>query len=198
MDSCGNNRGVTSEWMNSHPRDRLRLRGPISSRSKIISTIDQALSSNAALLTRKQRIPLLFEDNCLHSQFMPFPLPESTVTVGDFGGAEENREFSAAMRRSGRERGAGSGTVALRYLVALVANGLGDSLRVVLVSGEKLLRADWATAVEALGRHVFLVNQYGPTECTMTSTYYRIENPPLPTHHPHWPAHSQRRALYPR
>ena len=53
------------------------------------------------------------------------------------------------------------------------------SLRVVLVSGEKLLRADWASAVEALGRHVLLVNHYGPTECTMTSTYYRIENPPF-------------------
>jgi amino acid adenylation domain-containing protein len=55
------------------------------------------------------------------------------------------------------------------------------SLRLMLVSGEKFLRADWASAVEALGRHVLLVNQYGPTECTMTSTYYRIENPPFLT-----------------
>ena len=53
------------------------------------------------------------------------------------------------------------------------------SLRVVLVSGEKLLCADWASAAEALGRHFLLVNHYGPTECTMTSTYYRIENPPF-------------------
>jgi acyl-coenzyme A synthetase/AMP-(fatty) acid ligase/acyl carrier protein len=53
------------------------------------------------------------------------------------------------------------------------------SLRLVLVSGEKLLRADWARAAKALGRHVLVVNQYGPTECTMTSTYYPIENPPF-------------------
>ncbi len=52
-------------------------------------------------------------------------------------------------------------------------------LRLVLVSGEKLLRADWVSAVETLGRDVLLVNQYGPTECTMTSMYYRIENPPF-------------------
>ena len=29
-----------------------------------------------------------------------------------------------------------------------------------------------------LGRHVLLVNQYGPTECTLTSTYYCIRIPP--------------------
>lgn len=69
----------------------------------------------------------------------------------------------------------------LEALVSAAANASAKvpSLRLVLVSGEKFLRADWESAAKAFGKKVLLVNQYGPSECTMTSTYYRVEDPPL-------------------
>ena len=50
-----------------------------------------------------------------------------------------------------------------------------DSLRLILVSGE-VLTTKLAHKVMAVFDHALLVNQYGPTECTMTSTYYPVEN----------------------
>jgi amino acid adenylation domain-containing protein len=49
-----------------------------------------------------------------------------------------------------------------------------DSLRLMLVSGESLLWAERERARLALGETVRMVNQYGPTECTLTSTTYPI------------------------
>ncbi|MEV4345971.1 amino acid adenylation domain-containing protein [Actinoplanes sp. NPDC049596] len=46
-------------------------------------------------------------------------------------------------------------------------------LRLILSSGEELPVAV-AAAVAALGDHVEVVNQYGPTECTMTTTFHRF------------------------
>ena len=50
-----------------------------------------------------------------------------------------------------------------------------DSVRLILVSGEALQLSAHAKAKEVFGRDVFLVNQYGPTECTMTSTYWPVQ-----------------------
>ncbi len=48
-----------------------------------------------------------------------------------------------------------------------------SSLRLILASGERLLAEDCARARRAFGPGVLVVNQYGPTECTMTSGYHR-------------------------
>ena len=47
------------------------------------------------------------------------------------------------------------------------------TLRTVLCSGEALRRADCAQTWATFGAQVTIVNQYGPTEGTLTSTYYR-------------------------
>jgi amino acid adenylation domain-containing protein len=49
-----------------------------------------------------------------------------------------------------------------------------DSLRLILVSGEALSGSSCRRAQEAFGRHVQIVNQYGPTETTMTCSYHRV------------------------
>ncbi len=48
-----------------------------------------------------------------------------------------------------------------------------SALRLILASGERLYRADCARARQVFGAGVEVVNQYGPTECTMTSSYHR-------------------------
>ncbi len=49
------------------------------------------------------------------------------------------------------------------------------SLRLLMSCGEMLTSADWHFVREAFGEAVLVANQYGPTECTMVSTCYRIE-----------------------
>ena len=54
-------------------------------------------------------------------------------------------------------------------------------LRLVLVSGESLDGAICAAVWRTLGAQVRLVNQYGPSECTMTSTWFEVSpDSPLP------------------
>jgi pristinamycin I synthase-3/4 len=48
------------------------------------------------------------------------------------------------------------------------------SVRLVLCSGEALFGTDCARARAAFGPRVQVVNQYGPTECTMTAGYYFV------------------------
>ncbi|MFD2168562.1 amino acid adenylation domain-containing protein [Tumebacillus lipolyticus] len=50
-----------------------------------------------------------------------------------------------------------------------------ESVRLVLTSGEVLYRSVVEQARAAFHRDVVIVNQYGPTECTMTSTYRQLE-----------------------
>jgi pristinamycin I synthase-3/4 len=47
-------------------------------------------------------------------------------------------------------------------------------LRLVLCSGEKLTFAHCAAARQAFGERLSVVNLYGPTECTMTQSSYRV------------------------
>lgn len=48
-------------------------------------------------------------------------------------------------------------------------------LRLVLCSGERLYHRDVADATALFGPQVRVVNQYGPTECTMTTTFHVAE-----------------------
>jgi amino acid adenylation domain-containing protein len=50
-------------------------------------------------------------------------------------------------------------------------------LRLVLISGEPLLPADCVRARQVFGDGVLVVNQYGPTECTMTTTWLPVVGP---------------------
>jgi amino acid adenylation domain-containing protein/FkbM family methyltransferase len=50
-----------------------------------------------------------------------------------------------------------------------------DSLRLILTSGENLYLADCQKAQQVFGAGVRVVNQYGPTECTMTSSYHVVD-----------------------
>ena len=53
-----------------------------------------------------------------------------------------------------------------------------DSIRLILVSGEALYLSTCRKAQSVFGLSASLVNLYGPTECTMTSTYYAVPEPP--------------------
>jgi amino acid adenylation domain-containing protein len=49
----------------------------------------------------------------------------------------------------------------------------GQTLRIILTSGESLSLSECARVRAVLGERVAIVNQYGATECTMSSTQYR-------------------------
>jgi amino acid adenylation domain-containing protein len=49
-----------------------------------------------------------------------------------------------------------------------------DSLRLILVSGEALLTTLCEKAKRVFGDSTWIVNQYGPTESTLTSSYHRV------------------------
>jgi amino acid adenylation domain-containing protein len=70
----------------------------------------------------------------------------------------------------------------LRRLLAVAREqgGACPALRLVLVSGEILYGTDAADVRSTLGDGVLVVNQYGPTECTMTSSYHRLPAAALP------------------
>jgi amino acid adenylation domain-containing protein len=50
----------------------------------------------------------------------------------------------------------------------------GETLRLILTSGESLSLSECARVRVALGEGVSIFNQYGATECTMSSTRYRV------------------------
>jgi amino acid adenylation domain-containing protein len=64
---------------------------------------------------------------------------------------------------------------ALAEAAGETAEGGGESaLRQALVSGERLFAADCRAARRAFGGALEVVNQYGPTECTMTASFLRV------------------------
>ncbi|HEY0728960.1 MAG TPA: amino acid adenylation domain-containing protein, partial [Pyrinomonadaceae bacterium] len=50
----------------------------------------------------------------------------------------------------------------------------GETLRLILTSGESLSLPECARVRAVLGERISIVNQYGATECTMSSTRYRV------------------------
>ena len=58
---------------------------------------------------------------------------------------------------------------------ALGGDPLSDSMRLILVSGEALTRAACQKFQEIFHGKATLVNQYGPTECTMTCSYHALD-----------------------
>jgi pristinamycin I synthase-3/4 len=61
-----------------------------------------------------------------------------------------------------------------------------NHLRLVMPSGEVLLPSDIESVRNTFGAAVQIVNQYGPTECSMVSTLYKVPDA-ANTKHPHVP-----------
>ena len=49
------------------------------------------------------------------------------------------------------------------------------SVNTILVSGEALFRSDYLLAMKSFGENIRMVNQYGPTETTMTAGYFPLD-----------------------
>ncbi|AXB42497.1 non-ribosomal peptide synthetase [Amycolatopsis albispora] len=75
----------------------------------------------------------------------------------------------------------------LRAILATAGPGHGEHLRLVLTAGEALDLADCARTRETFRGRPLVVNQYGPTEATMTTTAHAITEGttgPAPLGHP--------------
>ncbi|HEX2254146.1 MAG TPA: amino acid adenylation domain-containing protein [Thermoanaerobaculia bacterium] len=90
--------------------------------------------------------------------------------------ARDPRALLAALRRHGVDTVLGMVPTLFRELVRSVPEGELPwvPLATLVLSGEVLHRADGAAACRLFGPAVAVVNQYGPTECTMTSSFWRL------------------------
>ncbi|WP_399882057.1 amino acid adenylation domain-containing protein [Streptomyces sp. BBFR51] len=112
------------------------------------------------------------------------------VVVSEESGARDPRSIRKEMRRRGVNVLLSVVPSLLTSLSAVNPDDEAEDLdvRLVLTSGEALT-SDQVRRARTLGSDVVVVNQYGPTECTMTSTWHRIaaEDPvagPLPIGRP--------------
>jgi amino acid adenylation domain-containing protein len=114
-------------------------------------------------------------DASVRDIFGPLTVGARVVLLGQ----EEARSFPALTAAIRRYRVDAILSIVPTLLRALLeelekeAQGCG-SVRLVLLSGERLFAADGARARTVFGGALEIVNQYGPTECTMTSTYFRV------------------------
>ncbi|MFI7633173.1 amino acid adenylation domain-containing protein [Nonomuraea sp. NPDC049400] len=121
-----------------------------------------------------QQAPFTF-DAWLRDCVAPLTAGASVVIVDD-----DRRRSSAALvseiRRTGVSRILHSVPTLLRDLAeTLLARGERlDQVRTVLSSGEPLYPADRDLLIAAFGPKTGIVNQYGPTECTMTTTFHPV------------------------
>lgn len=114
----------------------------------------------------------------------------SHVVVSEESGARDPRSIRKEMSR----RGVNVLLSVVPSLLTALSTAPPDDeaghldVRLVLTSGEALT-SDQVRRARMLGSDVVVVNQYGPTECTMTSTWFRVasEEPvagPLPIGRP--------------
>ena len=121
------------------------------------------------------QIPSLSFDASVRDLIGPLTAGAQVVIVNDFDAKEP-----AALLAKIKERG----VTCILSIVPTLLNGLleaaqssdliCDSLRLILVSGEALALITCRRAKEVFGKGVLVVNQYGPTECTMTCSYYPV------------------------
>ncbi|MBL6449171.1 amino acid adenylation domain-containing protein [Fulvivirga sp. 29W222] len=96
---------------------------------------------------------------------------------------EDNRDFPALLKHISDHD-----VTLILSTVPSMLNGLlatiptldwhNESVRLILVSGEALHAKTAEKVKETFGKGTLLVNQYGPTECTMTSTFYKVGDLP--------------------
>jgi amino acid adenylation domain-containing protein len=104
----------------------------------------------------------------------------ASVVLGDGSFAEPSVAVLERIEKYGVTRLLHSVPTVLRDL-ANTARDHGfwiDTVRTVLSSGEALHHADHEMVRSAFGSGVTLVNQYGPSECTLTSTFWRVADEP--------------------
>lgn len=87
---------------------------------------------------------------------------------------EQAKEPAAMLELVHRHRVTCLLSVVPTLLRAMVTVGTepAPALRLLLCSGERLYQRDVTDAVGLFGPQLTVVNQYGPTECTMTSTFH--------------------------
>ncbi|HVG10913.1 MAG TPA: amino acid adenylation domain-containing protein [Thermoanaerobaculia bacterium] len=89
--------------------------------------------------------------------------------------ARDPREMVLAIQRHGVNRLLSVVPTLLRALVAAAEREEGPfDLQSILTSGERLFGEDCRRVRSAFGAAVQIVNQYGPTECTMTSSWRAV------------------------
>lgn len=90
--------------------------------------------------------------------------------------AKDPQAIIRAIRDRGANRILSIVPTLLRAMVEAAARegGMAGRLDSVLVSGERLYLEDCRRAREVFGEGLAIVNQYGPTECTMTSSYHLV------------------------
>jgi amino acid adenylation domain-containing protein len=120
-----------------------------------------------------QLAPFTF-DAWLRDCIGPLTAGASVVMVDEFT-SQSAAEIAGHLDRRGVTRLLHIVPTMLRDLVQELRERppSGLALRTVLCSGEMLRHSDCAQARASLGPAVTVVNQYGPTECTLTSTFHR-------------------------
>jgi len=108
-------------------------------------------------------------DASLRDIFGPLTSGGTLVLPGSWE-ARDPLEYRAELTRAGVTRLLSITPSFLRALCD-AATDPAPSLRTILTSGEVLDRELCARVHESLGQQIAIVNQYGPTECTMTTTW---------------------------
>ena len=111
-------------------------------------------------------------DASVRDTMAPLLVGARVILVGE-GDAREPRALADAMVRHRVTCLASVVPSLLGLLLESVEQGCKPSLRLILSSGEPLHEGLVTSVKKILGPEVELVNQYGPTETTMTSTYFR-------------------------
>ncbi len=129
-----------------------------------------ALDESDAVL----QIPSLAFDAAVRDLIGPLTRGGAVVLV-DRDTARDPRGLARALRR---HRITCIIAIVPTLLRGLLDAAAGDppvsSLRLLATSGEALRHADVAAARRVFGGGLEVVNQYGPTECTMTSSFHRV------------------------
>ena len=121
------------------------------------------------------QIPSLSFDASVRDLIGPLTAGAKVVIVNDFDAKEP-----AALLAKIKERDVTCIlSIVPTLLKGLVDSGRSrnlhyDSIRLILVSGEALTMSTCQKAKEVFGRRTWVVNQYGPTETTMTCSYHRV------------------------
>src|SRR6185369_2615932 len=102
------------------------------------------------------------------------------VVLVSEGEARDPAALLARIRRHGVDSILSMVPTLFRALAqAAPAGWPGANVRLLVLSGESLRLADGDAARRLFGPGVSVVNQYGPTECTMTASWWRL--PAAPT-----------------
>jgi amino acid adenylation domain-containing protein len=121
------------------------------------------------------QLPSLSFDASVRDLVGPLTAGAQVVLINDFE-AKEPTALLAKMQEHGVNCIL---SIVPTLLNALLSTGFAqgqtcESVRLILISGEALPMTTCQQAKKIFGNGVTLVNQYGPTECTLTSSYHYV------------------------